>query len=29
MQRRFNATPKLDYSATRGFMKEEAANAQK
>ena len=28
MQRRFNATPRLDYSAIRSFMKEEAANAQ-
>ena len=28
MQRRFNATPKLDYSAIRSFMKEEAADAQ-
>ena len=29
MQRRFNATPKLDYSAIRSFMKEEAADAEK
>ena len=28
MQRRFNATPKLDYSAIRNFMKEEANDAQ-
>jgi len=28
MQRRFNATPRLDYSAIRSFMKEEAADAQ-
>ena len=29
MQHRFNATPKLDYSAIRSFMKEETADAQK
>ncbi len=28
MQHRFNATPKLDYSAIRNFMKEEANDAQ-
>ena len=28
MQRRFNATPKLDYSAIRNFMKEETADAK-
>ena len=28
MQRRFNATPRLDYSAIHSFMKEEAADAQ-